>query len=280
MNKLLKANFSRLKKETSLWCVASATLGLVIAQMIDWAIQNSKVDQAVQHNTLDGGIFELMPVIGMIYSLFIASYIGKEYSDRTIRNKLVVGHKRKNIYFANYITCFIGSLFIYSMIFVGGFAVGIPLLGGWQGEISTLITYILIGVFFTASLSSILTILCMLCSKRSVSAVFSIIIAFMLMLTASIIYNQLAEPEMTKDLLSVTVDGTVELSDPYPNPLYVGGFKRTVYEFLMQFLPTGQGILLVHDEITHPVLNIIYSIVTTVIVNFFGIIAFKKKDLK
>lgn len=279
MNKLLKANFSRLKKETSLWLVAGGTLGLVIAQMIDWALQNSKLDAAVQHNTLDASLFELIPFIGIIYALFIAPYLGKEYSDGTIRNKLVVGHKRGYIYLANYITCFVGTLFIYSMIFIGGFAVGVPLLGGWQGEISTLITYILMGVFFTASLASILTMLCMLCSKRSVSAVLAIILAFVLMLIASIVYNALCEPETTREFISFSMDG-VELGDPIPNPVYVSGVRRTIYEFLMQFLPTGQGVLIANKEITNSVLNIIYSIATTVVVNICGIIAFKKKDLK
>lgn len=280
MNKLLKANFSRLKKETSLWVVAGGTLGLMIAKMIDYAISNNKIDDIYQsYNTLNAALLELIPAVGIIYALFIAPYLGKEYSDRTIRNKLVVGHKRKNIYLANYITCFTGSLIIYSMFFVGGFAVGIPLLGGWQGEISTLIVYILMGVFFTASLASILTMFCMLCSKRSLAAVLSIMIVFVLLIFASSIYSALSEPEMTRELISYTLDG-IELGDPVANPAYVSGIKRNIYEFLMQFLPTGQGILIVHDEVTHPVLNIIYSVITTIVANFCGIIAFKKKDLK
>lgn len=277
MNKLLKANFSRLKKETSLWLVAGATLGLMIALVTDWTIQNSKTGETI--NTLNGGLFELIPVVGIIYALFIAPYLGKEYSDKTIRNKLVVGHKRENIYLANYITCLAGSLFIYSMFFVGGFAVGVPLLGGWQGEISTLITYIFIGVFFTASLASILTMFCMLCSRRSVSAVVSIIIMFMLMLSASTVYSSLCEPETMHDVI-LNEYGGYELGELMQNPLYISGFKRTVFEFLMQFLPTGQGILIANEEVTHPVLNIIYSMATTVIVNFCGIAAFKKKDIK
>ncbi|MDE6110974.1 MAG: ABC transporter permease, partial [Eubacterium sp.] len=163
MNKLLKANFSRLKKETSLWLVAGATLGLVIAQSIDRAMMNSK-GAVINPNTLNDVLFEMIPAIGIIFALFVAPYLGKEYSDKTIRNKLVVGHKRESIYLSNYITCFIGSLFIYSMFFVGGFAVGIPFLGKWQGKISTLILYILMGICITASLASILTMFCMLCS--------------------------------------------------------------------------------------------------------------------
>ena len=278
MNKLLKANFSRLKKETSLWVVAGGMLGIIIAQVIDRATMNIK-GAVIDSNTLNDVLFELMPAAGIFCALFIAPYLGKEYSDRTIRNKLVVGHKRGNMYLANYIACFIGSLFIYSMFFVGGFAVGIPLLGGWQGDISTLITYILMGICITAAFASIATMLCMLCSKRSVSAVVSIIIMFALIIAASTVYEALSTPETRQEIISYTLDG-VEFGDPTPNPYYIDGFKRTVFEFIMQFLPTGQGILIVHEEVTNPVLNMICSIVITVVVNFCGIIAFKKKDLK
>ena len=279
MNKLLKANFSRLKKETSLWLVAGASLGLIIAQSIDRAMMN-KNGTVINPNTLNDVLFQMIPAIGVIFALFVAPYLGKEYSDKTIRNKLVVGHKRGNIYLANYITCLAGSLLIYAMFFVGSFAVGIPLLGTWQGEISTLITYTLIGVFITASCVSVLTMLCMLCSKRSVSAVFSIIIMFLLMIVASTINEVLSQPETTQEFIGFTLDGGVELGDAVPNPAYVSGIKRDICEFLMQFLPTGQGILVVHGEITNPVVNMLYSVLVTVIVNFCGIIAFKKKDLK
>lgn len=279
MNKLLKANFSRLKSETSLWLVAGATLGIAIAFVLDRGMISRNPNYDGAEITLNSVMFEFLPFIGLLFAVFTAPYIGKEYSDKTMRNKLIVGHKRENIYISNYIICFVGSLFIYAMLLVGGFAVGIPYLGSWQGDISTLITYILMGVFFTASLASVLTMLCMLCSKRSVSAVACVILALGLMILASSIYNALSEPEMTRELISYTVDG-VELGDPVPNPMYVGGFKRTVCEFLVQFLPTGQGILIANEEVTHPVLNIIYSMATTVIVNFCGIAAFKKKDIK
>ena len=85
MNKLLKANFSRLKKETSLWLVAGATLGLIIAQSIDRAVMNSR-SAVIEPNTLNDVLFEMIPAVGIIYALFIAPYLGKEYSDKTIRN--------------------------------------------------------------------------------------------------------------------------------------------------------------------------------------------------
>ncbi len=80
--------------------------------------------------------------------------------------------------------------------------------------------------------------------------------------------------------MELTAAGVVQAAEPQPNPFYIGGVQRKVYEFLLQFLPTGQGILLANEEITHPVLNLIYSAVLTVTINICGIFAFKKKEIK
>ncbi|MCI9112506.1 MAG: ABC transporter permease subunit [Eubacterium sp.] len=280
MSKLLAANFSRMKKDVSFWIISAAVLMISISEVINNAYIDATVYPEDGKTILDFLLFQTIPAMGMVYAIFIAMFIGKEYSNGTIRNKLIVGHTRTNIYLANFITCLTGSLIIYSMIFIGDFGVGIPLLGGWKGKISELITYIIVGVCLSAALVSLLTVFSMLCTRRSVTAVTAMVFAFALMLTASIIYKRLAEPEMTQDLLALTIDGVPELSEPRPNPLYVSGNLRKIYEFLMQFLPTGQGILLAQQKITNPVLNIICSIIITVAANFCGLFVFRKKNLK
>lgn len=278
MNKLLKANFSRMKKDVGFWIISAAVLIISILEVINNVRLNIVAFAGEGKVILDELLFETIPCSGMIYAILIAMFIGKEYSDGTIRNKLIIGHTRTNIYLSNFITCLVGCLIIYSMVFIGCFGAGIPLGVGWQGKVSKLILYIIIGAFTTAALASMLTVFSMLCTRRSVTAVTAMVFAFALMLAASIIYDRLSAPEQTSEMM-VTLNG-IEIGDPMPNPLYISGVKRNIYEFLMRFLPTGQGILLANDEITNPVLNIIYSIIITIVVNFCGLFAFRKKDLK
>ena len=148
-------------------------------------------------------MFELLSFIGMAFAVFISLFLGKEFSDGTIRNKLIVGHKRENIYFSNYIMCLVGSLFIYAMLLFGGF-MGVPIIGKWQGNISQMIIYIIMGVFITASISAFLTLLGMLVTNRAVNAVFSIIIALVLSIIASVFYSGLSEPEFTRWIVCST----------------------------------------------------------------------------
>ena len=164
------------------------------------------------------------------------------------------------------------------MLIIGGL-IGIPFLGKWQGSAGTFVLYIIIGMFITAVLTAVLTMLAMLFPNRAVNAVASLVLILIFMMVGSIIYNGLSEPEMTREFLEMSMDG-VTYGPEIPNPAYISGIQRKIYEFLLQLLPFGQGILMVNGEITQPVLNIIYSVVLTAGINIIGIFAFKKKDLK
>ena len=279
MSKLLSANFFRLKRDKVFWIVSAAMLVLSAFSMINNGITAQKyADQNIENNVtaLESCYFNLMPMIGFLFSVFISLFLGTEYSEGTIRNKLISGHTRTDIYLSNYITCLVGTEFIYVLFLIGGL-VGIPFFGIWKAPISQIIIYTVIGFFITASLTAILNMLSMLSTNKAATAVLSIVLAFALMIIASSIYNVLAEPETTVEFISMSADGKVEFGDEIPNPAYVSGLERKIDEWLVQFLPTGQGILAANSEISQPVLNIVYSIIIAVIVNIAGLLLFVKR---
>lgn len=277
MNKLLSANFTRLKRDKIFWITTAAMLILSAVVMINSG-KYADVDSNNVVKTINEVYFNLVPIIGTFCAVFILLFLGAEYSDGTIRNKIVIGHKRADIYIADYITAFAGSAVIYIAMLIGGLT-GIFYFGTWTDEISGLIAYIAIGLFLIASITSILTLISMLCTNKAISAVLTILISIFLMIAASSIYQVLCEPETTREMVSITLDGVV-LGDEIANPAYVSGWKRQLFEWLLDFLPTGQGIKMANLEVTNPVVNIVYSIIFTVIVNISGVFAFRRKDLK
>ena len=51
-------------------------------------------------------------MIGIIIAIFTGLFLGVEYSDGAIRNKITIGHKRINIYLSNLIVVTATSLFV------------------------------------------------------------------------------------------------------------------------------------------------------------------------
>ena len=80
---------------------------------------------------LDSVFYGLVPVLGVMCAAFVSLFIGTEHSDGVMRNMLVVGRARWEIYLANYAVCFVGTTAFLVCWFLGGL-VGIPLIGVWQ----------------------------------------------------------------------------------------------------------------------------------------------------
>lgn len=276
MNKLLRANFTRLAKNKAFWLCISAAFLIATYKILDIYRQASRVG-GISYGVLEDHYFESLPVLGILSAIVISLFLGSEYSEGTMRNKLIVGCTRINIYLSSVVTGAVVSTAFTAAYFIGGL-VGIPLLGAWEMPISSVLLYMLAGVLSSIALAAIFTFIGVNCSRKAESAVITILIAFALIILGSVIYNKLQEPEMVSEML-VTANG-IEKTDPHLNPDYVGGTLRSVMTTLLHILPSGQQILMSNLELTQPMQCVCYSIGLTVIVTVCGTIIYRKKDLK
>lgn len=164
MRKLLSANFSRLWKDKIFWICIIAMLLISGGNMLNGCRQAVIMKQEGYIVELDKYYFMLAPVPGLFHAVFVSLFLGTEYSDGSIRNKLIVGHTRTNIYLANMIVCFTAGLCFLAAWLIGGL-VGIPFLGTWKIGAQGVAAFVLIAVFFSAAFTGIFTILSTLIYK-------------------------------------------------------------------------------------------------------------------
>ncbi len=279
MTKLLSANFSRLMRDKMLWIVSAAIFILSAYMIIRNGMSISDIDSVNNIRTLNACYFNILPAISFFYAVFISFFIGTDYSDGTIRNKIVIGHSRTDIYLSNYITSFAGSMIILIAMLIGC-AIGFYFFGSWQGGIKDFFIKILLSILITAVFTAVITLISMLTTNKTIILVLALVACVALLFCGNMIYERLLNPEFTRDFISYNIDGTINFGPEKPNPAYVGGTKRQIYEWLLQFLPSCQSILIANEEITNPLLNIVYSVIFTIAVNVCGVLAFRKKDLK
>ena len=216
-------------------------------------------------------------MIGIVIAIFASLFLGVEYSDGAIRNKISIGHKRTNIYLSNLMITSITSLFSYVLFMIVIMIIGIPLFGGITISITKLL--MIIGCIFIMifSYSSIFTFIAMLISNKTITAVLSIMLAFGMMMVALTCFNILDAPEhiMTASL----VDGEMKYSEE-PNPKYPSEIRKKVCQTLLDIIPAGQGFQIAGR--TAPNLKIlpIYSLGIVVIFTGVGLMIFNKKELK
>lgn len=276
MNKLLRSNFTRLWKNKLFWLCMGAMLVYSIVYMLNGCRQATAAMAEYQYG-LDQYYFHFALLIGFFCTLFSSMFFGTEYSDGTIRNKIIVGHTRADIYLSSLLTTFTATLLIMSAWLLGAL-IAVPTLGFWKMGVLHLLEYLLIAVMLVLAFSAICTAVNILSSNKAITIVISILLFLGLFIFASTIYNSLSQPQMTSGVI-ITANG-MEMADPAPNPNYISGVTRKIYDFIVDFLPTGQGLRMWQLEISNPVRMLASSAFITVVTTVGGIFAFKKKNIK
>lgn len=275
MRKLLAASFSRLWKEKIFWFVfLIMSIGSVCFNWIGYnEINNPQI-------YVEDMIFCMLPMSGFVFALFISMRLGTEFEEHTIRNKLVVGYNRTQIYFAEYITCMVASIILLGIMLlfatVFGLLLSLEFQSGWMEIVFLLFCCVLIASVFSAMFVGI----SMNVGAKATSLVVSIVFLFAILLLASFCINALAEEPMAYSNITITVEDGVQFGDLIENPAYVDGTQRTVYELIADILPTGQSIQLNNLEFERAVRWPVFSLIMLVIATVAGYIPFRKRDIR
>jgi len=192
------------------------------------------------------GIFEWTMVLTLLISALGGLYISRDYTQNTIRNKIIVGHTRFGIYLSKqiavatmYLACallFMASTIVSNFMFIGTNYLNKDAL--WTG--------IIVSIFVVIVLSTITTFIAMSVKKETGGLMPLLVMFVMMMLSAWI-------PEFV---------------------------KGKAVDIINDIVPTSQMILLNLDTVDpHPVRHILYSFLLSLIFFVSGYAIFRKSDL-
>ena len=279
MSRLTGANFMRLWKDHCFWsCVTfMVSFGAFMVFFEYYMLCRSGYGTA-----LDGISLGCSNFMGFIVAVFGSLFWGTEYSDGTIRNKLVIGHQRHTVYLSGLLVNFAAVLLFHGIYVATVFLVGIPLLG-FSGSIGVelLFRLALLSVLMDLTFSAIYTFLAMINQNKAKVTAVSILSAFVLLLLSGYIHSALSEPKTYDAYIEVTDKGyVISHEGTEENPYYLEGTKRKVYEFLRDFLPSGQGVQIAERSADHMGQRLLYSCLIIVCTTGVGMLLFEKKDIK
>ena len=192
------------------------------------------------------GIFEWGLVLTLLISALGGLYISRDYTQNTIRNKIIVGHTRLGIYLAKqmaitmmYLACtglFMIATIISNFIFIG--------IEGLNKE--ALLTGVLVASFVIVTISVITTFIAMTV-KKEMGGLMPLLVMFIMMTFSAM--------------------GTEFI-------------KGKAMDIINDIVPTSQMMLLnLMNVDPHPIRHILYSILTSGIFFVSGYAIFKNSDL-
>ena len=179
----------------------------------------------------------LMPEL-LILCAFVTLSIGREYSENTIRNKVVTGHTKGNIFLSSLLLS-VGACTLRLLVFLGIFAVlNIGTLGAFTPEVlgKIFLGFLLLNV----AQAVIFAVVSWLIPSRAVGAVVCMILMVGMMMAYYQVEHSLGQPEY------ITIDHIDEDGDPVvqeviPNSNYLDGSLRKVCQGIYDVLPYSQA---------------------------------------
>lgn len=286
MNRLLRAEIHRLFQNFvfRICLIFSAGLAIFIVFMRWYDVKkNQEIYEQLgtQYSNIDGLIF--VGTLFLIYavSVLIGIFVGTEYSDGTIRNKIIVGHRRKNIYFTKFVVCLSANFMIQMVFIVIVLVMGHFLLGGTTFGLQEILKFTATDLMASFALSTILLLISMSVQSKATGSVVGLLVTIVLFFSAMYIQNRLNEPEYYDGYSWVEEDTGEEITvEPEKNTQYLEGTKREIYEFMNDLLPVSQMYRVASFQSDHLGLLITYDFILIIISTGAGILIFEKKNLK
>lgn len=281
MNKLLRANFTRLRKNKVFWgCIIFMFLNAVssvISQYISFKKYGGEKDLYFHENLAFGQTV----AVSVISAIFIGLFIGTEHSNGTLRNKLVIGHSRGAIYFANLAVCIAAAILIHIAYVVTTLVGGLIVFGNTITQLETLIKLFAVSLIVVTAFAAILLPMSTLITSKSAGVTAVIMTSLTLMILAMVVSQVLNEPEINPAYTIIDASGE-EISEPETkNPFYVSGVQRDIYEALYDIVPTCQAARIQLDDMPeNPAVIPLWSAAVIAVTTGLGTVLFRRKDLK
>lgn len=288
MIKLFHANIFRLFHSKVFKAGELFSIGYSLFALIAFYISNKNSfgadfeQQLKNGHLLDNMPLVLSPVFPIILAIVVGFFTGMEYSDGTIRNKLVAGHSRTSIYFAGMFTTYMASVIIFLTSPAIIYAIGIPIYGSTSLPFHEYAKAILVILVAGLACCSLYTFLCMAIQSKATGVVTVLILAMVMYVATMTITNRLNSPEYYDSYAYTNEQNSTITVEKVKNPHYLSGTKRKIYEKINNFLPythmlyLAQNVTLPQKPYDFPLNSGIIILASTAC----GIIIFKKKDLK
>lgn len=252
MRNLLSANFARLRRSRLFWVMEAGIFVWGVFAYLMWKINTQNGYSFENGNAY---FFNEMTFIGITIACFSGFFIGTEYSDGTMRNKLMVGHSRAMVYLANLITMLCAGIAQFAAYTLAALTAGQLFMGSLVWSSLYRLAETLALSFLSICMSAVISVLiAMVVIDKSKAVLINTLFSILLLAAGASALKGLMQPEMTERIyIADTGEYKYAYEDNFhddeelvievvPNPKYLRGTERKIYACISAVLPTSQAL--------------------------------------
>lgn len=275
MMRLIRASIRYYSRNKALYIALGLFVALALALPILGYWNFIKYDEL---SFFEDRFFVLTPILPFVLGGLIPILVGTEYDWGTIRNKLIVGHRRSEVYFSSLLVSLASAFLIFAIYTILYTALGLFILEKMAIPLIAFLMYMVASLLVTASVVSISVAISYNSSSRALSIIVTLALLVVLIMIGNYALSSLEEPEMISNSITM-VDGEMKSVDPYPNPRYIPEGARWKWEVLSNLLLGGQVSQIASlggDPIKISICAFIGASISTIL----GFIFFNRKEIK
>lgn len=258
MTRLLRADFYHVFCKKWLWL---SVLFMMCSSIYFCMMQYTAMDYVV---ALDRVIFLPMSFYGVAVAALITMVVGEDFSDGIIRNKLISGKSKISVYFSLLTVSSAACVTVYAITVMTSYGVGVHF---FENNVSgkELLYFFCMGIGISLVFASLFCTITALSGNKAFSAVVCMTLAFVMLFLAMHLNGILVQQEYKDGVL---------------NPHYVGGIRRSIYEWIHDINPFGQAAQLSQMKCDNPFRCIFADILMIMLTGLIGMVFFHKKDIR
>lgn len=255
MRSLIKANLGRMFWTPSFWILVAAQLVFTILVIhyggaFDLPYGGDAYKQRLEYHMSRSFIW-----FPFFQAVLVSFFLGAEKKEGAVRNKLIVGHTRREIYFSNLIACLVGTAILYGAWFLGSLC-EMRHLKVWGMTPGAFLLFLLLYLFSAAAGTGVYVMLAQICKHGSGLLMLNLLLTAMALATAVVVFLVLwLYPERMGALWPGNLkEFTKHPEEPWvydtvfyvsvPGEQYVGGLRRKLDLAVESILPSGIHIWL------------------------------------
>ncbi|MCI8301884.1 MAG: ABC transporter permease subunit [Oscillospiraceae bacterium] len=269
MGNLLHAGLSRLVRSRIFLLAVLAELAYTaLVVLVCWDHYATGTGNYTLESVLTAGfgLMGYLPVPSLIAAPLLSLHLGAEYSDGTLRNKLIVGHTRTEIYLSDLLTCVIAAVGLDVLyLLLAGALCAYPVLGmaGTLLRVSPgqLLAWVAVGLLARAAWAAAVKLTVTLLGSRTSASIAGLLLVLAAAGACSFGFHEL------------------EYLARHPEALNLEG-RTAFWQLALDTLPTGQYLQISRLDTPNLWRLPLLSLAVAAAVTGAGLVLFRRKDLK
>jgi len=262
MINLLSAGFSRLFRNLTF------RIGVVImAIMPVMAVLLNYADKNNPREPLDGVYNSGLSVIWIIIGAFVPVFIGQDYDEKTMNNRIMAGHSRASIYLSDFIVTLTGAAIMQASAVIAGSAAAIPLFGMYRETVLSFavnqLFVLCIMAFYTALALMITTVI----PSKTYAQGVAMVTVLALFIAGNAVYDNVCKLRAKAYQENIAVTELVR--------------ENSVKDIMFWSLPSSQADMLLDGGVPEKTGRMICTdLAFAALFTAAGLLVFRRKDVK